>query len=80
MVTKVQGYRLQVLGYRAQVPDQQVAGAGQPACRCRADRLQVPAKQVAGAGQTACRCRTYRLQVLGKQVTGLVHRPRGPGY
>ena len=70
MVTKVPGYRLQVLGYRAKVPDGQVAGAWQTGCRCRADRLQVPGRQVAGAWQTGCRCRANRVQVPGKQVAG----------
>ena len=54
VVTKVRGIRLQVLGYRAQVPGRPVTGAGQTGCRCRADGSQVPGKQVAGAGQTGC--------------------------
>ena len=70
VVTKVPGYRLQVIGYRAQVPDGQVAGARQTGCRCRADRLQVPDRQVAGAEQTGCRCPADRLQVPGRQVAG----------
>ena len=92
-MTNVRGYRLQVLGYRAQVPDRQcryradgsevpgrqVAGARPTGCRCQANRLQVPGKQVAGAGQTGCRCRANRLQVwyTGPEVQGI--SPISPG-
>ena len=78
-----------VLVNKLQVPDKQVAGAGQTGCRCLADRLQVPGRQVAGAGQTGCRCRADRLQVQGRQAGLVVQvrqaqrsregRPRRPG-
>ena len=41
MVTKVHRYRLQVLGYRAQVLGREVSGAGQRGRRCQADRSTV---------------------------------------
>ena len=84
MVTKVRSYRLQVLGYRAQVPgrcrsqvpDRQVAGAGQTGCRCRAGAGQVPGRCWAGAGQVLG-TQAQRSRVLALYVQGV--SPISPG-